>query len=87
MTVKTLISSPFCSHLLTFLSEHFKSVNQIWLTCVELYQLVNQYKEYAHGNAHYERQVVLEKEMLPRINKPGNIRAVEPQNTLFDIGR
>jgi hypothetical protein len=56
--------------------------SQIWLTCVDPAHLVTQYKESVHGNRSEMRRVVLDAEMLPDIQKAGNIRVVTANDLL-----
>lgn len=57
--------------------------NQIWLTCCEPKDLVEEYTRYAHGNPFRERRVVLEERLLNDIYAPGTLRVVAP-NVLLD---
>lgn len=53
-----------------------QSSDQVWLTCESPEDLVEKYKEYAHGNLKKGRRVVLDETLLPEIKDAGNIRVV-----------
>lgn len=52
------------------------------MTCVDPAALIVKYKEFVHGNRPEMRRVVLDAEMLPDIQRAGNIRVVTPNDLL-----
>ncbi|KAE8391174.1 hypothetical protein BDV23DRAFT_182700 [Aspergillus alliaceus] len=58
------------------------STNQIWLTSESPDDLVRKYTEYAHGDPHGERRVVLETQLLDEISSAGNLRVVARKDLL-----
>lgn len=59
------------------------SSNQVWLTSEEPSFLVTKYKEYVHGDPRHDRRVVLDQDVLKRIQDAGNIRVV-PRSILLE---
>ncbi|KAL8897147.1 MAG: hypothetical protein Q9207_007358 [Kuettlingeria erythrocarpa] len=60
--------------------------NQLWLTSESPSQLVNKYKEYAHGGPE-DRRVVLEANTLPELQEEANIRVFGRADLLQDFLR
>ena len=61
--------------------------NQLWLTSEDPQNLIARYGQYAHGDRRSDSKIVLDKSLLPELEKPGNLRIFSRKDLLEDFLR